>query len=101
MIVDNYTRFTADGAEPPALRLCGKLGCTPAATGCTAASYDQALMAVGAPAHTYRNSEHCDGTWLVLDFSWRTGPCLRRLDGPGLFVTAVRPLVLPREEVRL
>ncbi|MFF0142479.1 hypothetical protein ACFYRN_39340 [Streptomyces sp. NPDC005227] len=74
VIVDNYTHFTADGAEPPALRLCGNLGCTPAATGCTAASYDQALMAVGAPRHTYRNSEQCDGKWLVLDFSWRTGP---------------------------
>ncbi|WP_415938292.1 hypothetical protein [Streptomyces sp. 039-1] len=74
VIVDNYTRFTADGAEPPALRLCGKLGCTPAATGCTSASYDQALMAVGAPEHTYRSSERCDGRWLVLDFSWRTGP---------------------------
>lgn len=74
VIVDNFTRFTADGAKPPALRLCGKLGCTPPATGCTAASYDQALMAVGAPRHTYRNSEKCDGKWLVLDFSWRTGP---------------------------
>ncbi|MET9902888.1 hypothetical protein [Streptomyces sp. NPDC006446] len=74
VIVDNYTHFTADGAKPPALRLCGKLGCTPPATGCTAASYDQALMTVGAPQHTYRNSEKCDGKWLVLDFSWRTGP---------------------------
>ncbi len=25
------------------------------------------------PAHTYRDSEKCDGEWLVLDFSWRTG----------------------------
>lgn len=74
VIVDNHTRFTADGAEPPALRLCGELGCTPPATGCTAASYEQALMAAGAPDHTYRNSEKCDGKWLVLDFSWRTGP---------------------------
>ncbi|MFC9632244.1 hypothetical protein ACFTY8_23940 [Streptomyces mirabilis] len=74
VIVDNYTRFTADGAKPPGLRLCGKLGCTPPATGCTAASYDQALMAVDAPEHTYRDSEKCDGKWLVLDFSWRTGP---------------------------
>ncbi|MFD0441069.1 hypothetical protein [Streptomyces chartreusis] len=38
------------------------------------ASYDQALVAVGAPEHTYRDSERCDGKWLVLDFSWRTGP---------------------------
>ncbi|WP_258574785.1 hypothetical protein [Streptomyces shenzhenensis] len=74
VIVDHYTRFTADGAKPPALRLCGKLGCTPPATGCTPASYDQALMAVGAPEHTYPDSERCDGKWLVLDFSWRTGP---------------------------
>lgn len=31
-------------------------------------------MAVDAPEHTYRDSEKCDGKWLVLDFSWRTGP---------------------------
>ncbi|MET9090329.1 hypothetical protein ABZX77_52280 [Streptomyces sp. NPDC004237] len=74
VMVDHYTRFTAEGAKPPALRLCGKLGCTPPATGCTPASYDQALMAVGAPEHTYRDSQRCDGKWLVLDFSWRTGP---------------------------
>ncbi|MFL4909280.1 hypothetical protein ACJ6WF_40355 [Streptomyces sp. MMS24-I2-30] len=74
VIVDNYTRFTAEGAKPPALRLCGELGCTPPTTGCTAASYEQALKAVGAPAHTYRDSERCDEKWLVLDFSWRTGP---------------------------
>lgn len=74
VVVDYNTVFTAHGAEPPALRLCGELGCTPPTTGCTAASYEQALMAVDAPAHTYRDSEKCDGEWLVLDFSWRTGP---------------------------
>jgi len=74
VVVDNYVQFTADGAERPALRLCGQLGCTPPATGCTAASYDQALIAVDAPQHTYRDSQNCDGKWLVLDFSWRTGP---------------------------
>ncbi|CAG7615577.1 hypothetical protein [Actinacidiphila bryophytorum] len=74
LVVDNYDTFTAEGAALPALRLCGKLGCTPPATGCTDASYDQALLAVAAPAHTYRDSEDCDGNWLVLDFSWRTGP---------------------------
>lgn len=66
--------FTSEGAHPPALRLCGDLGCTPPATGCTAPSYEQALKQIGAPAHTYRNAEHCDGEWLVLDFSWRAGP---------------------------
>ncbi|MER6185535.1 hypothetical protein [Streptomyces sp. NPDC001652] len=66
--------FTAEGARPPALRLCGDLGCTPPATGCTTGSYEQAVKAVNAPAHTYRNAEHCDGKWLVLDISWRTGP---------------------------
>ncbi|MEU6403441.1 hypothetical protein [Streptomyces sp. NPDC046985] len=83
VIVDHYTRFTADGAKPPALRLCGKLGCTPPATGCTAASYDQALTAVDAPEHTYRDSEKCDGRWLVLDFSWRTGPACGDTTGPA------------------
>ncbi|MEV0483186.1 hypothetical protein AB0I69_21590 [Streptomyces sp. NPDC050508] len=74
LVVDNYTQFTADGAKLPALRLCGRLGCHPAPTGCTTASYEQALIAADAPAHTYRDAEHCDGKWLVLDFSWRTGP---------------------------
>ncbi|WP_406132047.1 hypothetical protein [Streptomyces sp. NBC_00989] len=74
LVIDNDTQFTTDGAKLPALRLCGELGCHPPATGCTSASYQQALMAADAPEHTYLNSEHCDGKWLVLDFSWRTGP---------------------------
>ncbi|MET8769078.1 hypothetical protein [Streptomyces sp. NPDC004658] len=74
LVVDNDTVFTADGAKPPALRMCGRLGCHPPAAGCTPASYDQALIAAGAPMHAYRDAEHCDGRWLVLDFSWRTGP---------------------------
>ncbi|MFF2324558.1 MULTISPECIES: hypothetical protein [unclassified Streptomyces] len=74
VVVDHYVQFTADGAQPPALRLCGQLGCHPPATGCTAASYEQALLAVNAPKHTYRDSEDCRGKWLVLEFSWRTGP---------------------------
>jgi hypothetical protein len=74
LIVDHDTQFTADGAELPALRLCGQLGCHPPATGCTSSSYDQALIAADAPEHTYLNADHCDGKWLVLDFSWRTGP---------------------------
>ncbi|MFF6985873.1 hypothetical protein [Streptomyces sp. NPDC010273] len=74
LVVDLDNQFTTDGAKLPALRLCGELGCHPPATGCTSASYDQALIAADAPAHTYRDAEHCDGKWLVLDFSWRTGP---------------------------
>jgi hypothetical protein len=74
VVVDRDVQFTAEGARPPALRLCGKLGCTPPATGCATDSYDQALIAVDAPEHTYRDSQQCDGKWLVLDFSWRTGP---------------------------
>jgi hypothetical protein len=81
--VDSQSRFTLDGAKPPALRLCGELGCTPPATGCTAASYEQALHAVDAPAHTYRDAEACDGEWLVLDFSWRTGPACAGSTEPG------------------
>ncbi|WP_405684249.1 hypothetical protein OG204_04765 [Streptomyces sp. NBC_01387] len=83
LIVDNDVTFTADGATPPALRLCGQLGCTPPATGCTAASYDQALIAVDAPAHTYRDAEDCRGRWLVLTFSWRTGPVCGEAEGSG------------------
>jgi hypothetical protein len=74
LVADHDTVFTADGAKPPALRLCGELGCRPAPTGCTPASYDQALMAVDAPNHTYRGTTDCQGRWLVMDFSWRTGP---------------------------
>lgn len=83
VIVDNYMRFTAEGAKSPALRLCGQLGCRPPAIGCTAASYDQALIAVDAPAHTSRDSQDCDGKWLVLDFSWRTGPACGGASGSG------------------
>ncbi|WP_433452629.1 hypothetical protein ACQPXS_31370 [Streptomyces sp. CA-142005] len=74
LVVDNDIVFTADGARPPALRLCGELGCHPPATGCTTASYEQAMITVDAPMHSYRDAAHCDGKWLVLDFSWRTGP---------------------------
>lgn len=83
VVVNFDTVFTSDGAKPPALRLCGELGCNPPATGCTPGSYDQALLAVGAPAHTYRDSERCDGKWLVLDFSWRTGPACAGSSEPG------------------
>jgi hypothetical protein len=84
LVVDDYTVFTADGAKPPALRLCGPLGCRPPVTGCTPRSYDQALYEVGAPMHTHRDAEHCDGRWLVLDFSWRTGPaCAGDTKDPG------------------
>ncbi|WP_262058185.1 hypothetical protein [Streptomyces sp. STR69] len=74
LIVDSSTQFTADGAKLPALRLCGELGCHPPATGCTVSSYEQAMIAADAPEHSYRDAEHCDGKWLVIDFSWRTGP---------------------------
>jgi len=74
LVVDNDTEFTTDGAKLPALRLCGELGCHPAPTGCTTASYEQAMIAADAPMHSYRDAEHCDGKWLVIDFSWRTGP---------------------------
>ncbi|MCX5054157.1 MULTISPECIES: hypothetical protein [unclassified Streptomyces] len=83
VVVDNDVQFTAEGARPPALRLCGRLGCTPPATGCTAASYDQALIAVDAPEHTYRDSQDCDGRWMVMDFSWRTGPACDGDAAPG------------------
>jgi hypothetical protein len=73
LIVDISTQFTADGAKLPALRLCGELGCHPPATGCTVASYEQAMIAADAPKHSYRDTEHCDGKWLVIDFHWPTG----------------------------
>ncbi|MFJ9627887.1 hypothetical protein ACIRU8_09360 [Streptomyces sp. NPDC101175] len=74
LIVDHDTQFTTDGAKLPALRLCGELGCHPPATGCTVSSYEQAMIAADAPEHSYRDAERCDGKWLVIDFSWRTGP---------------------------
>ncbi|MFI7402481.1 hypothetical protein ACIBW9_18770 [Streptomyces sp. NPDC049541] len=83
VVVDHDVQFTADGAKAPALRLCGELGCTPPATGCTDASYDQALMAVDAPVHSYRDTQECDGKWLVMDFSWRTGPACDDASAPG------------------
>ncbi|MEU9989719.1 hypothetical protein AB0E10_23565 [Streptomyces sp. NPDC048045] len=83
LIVDHDTHFTLDGAKPPALRLCGRLGCHPPATGCTTHSYEQALVAADAPEHAYRDAEHCDGKWLVLDFSWRTGPACDDTSDPA------------------
>ena len=74
LVVDYDNQFTTDGAKLPALRLCGRFGCHPPATGCTTASYEQAMIAADAPAHSYRDAEHCDGKWLVIDFSWGTGP---------------------------
>ncbi|WP_203721452.1 hypothetical protein [Streptomyces coelicoflavus] len=81
--VDNFTAFTADGADPPHLRLCGELGCHPAPTGCTPASYDQAVTALDVPNHTSRGDEHCDGKWLVFDVSSRMGPACPEGAGPG------------------
>ncbi|MFC4029987.1 hypothetical protein ACFO3J_00720 [Streptomyces polygonati] len=83
VVVDHFTQFTAEGAKSPALRLCGRLGCRPPATGCTPASYDQALIAVDAPEHTLRDAEDCEGKWLVLDFSWRTGAACAGSSEPG------------------
>ncbi|TRV78348.1 hypothetical protein FKN01_13240 [Streptomyces sp. 130] len=75
VVVNNFTTFTPDGATPPALRLCGQLGCDPAPTGCTSASYEQAVPATDVPPHTTsRNAQRCDGEWLVLDLSTRMGP---------------------------
>ncbi|MEU5624963.1 hypothetical protein [Streptomyces tendae] len=81
--VDNFTASTADGADPPHLRLCGELGCHPAPTGCTPASYDQAVMALDVPNHTSRGDERCDGKWLVFDVSSRMGPACPEGSGPG------------------
>ncbi|MEU0333336.1 hypothetical protein [Streptomyces sp. NPDC006193] len=83
VIVDHDAHFTRDGAEPPALRLCGPLGCRPPRTGCTTASYEQALKAVDAPDHTYPDARGCDGRWLVLDLTWRTGPVCGGASAPG------------------
>ncbi|MET7927566.1 hypothetical protein ABZT43_26905 [Streptomyces sp. NPDC005349] len=83
LAMDTHTAFTADGAHLPELRLCGNLGCHPAPTGCTPASYDQAVMALDVPNHTSRGEEHCDGKWLVFDVSSRMGPACPEDAGPG------------------
>lgn len=83
LVVDHDTTFTADGAGPPGLRLCGDRGCHPAPTGCTPASYDQAVSALDVPNHTSRGEEHCDGKWLVFDVSSRMGPACAEGEAPG------------------
>ncbi|MEV6330199.1 hypothetical protein [Streptomyces sp. NPDC051909] len=83
LATDTHTVFTADGARLPDLRLCGELGCHPEPVGCTPASYDQAVMALDVPNHTYRGEEHCDGKWLVFDVSSRMGPACPEGAGPG------------------
>ncbi|MEV3858101.1 hypothetical protein AB0J38_27685 [Streptomyces sp. NPDC050095] len=81
--VDNLRTFTADSATAPDLRLCGELGCHPAPTGCTPASYDQAVHALDVPNHTSRGPEHCDGKWLVFDVSSLVGPACPEGAAPG------------------
>ncbi|ROQ66637.1 hypothetical protein EDD93_1045 [Streptomyces sp. 840.1] len=81
--VDNDTTFTADDADLPDLRLCGDLGCHPAPTGCTPASYDQAVAALDVPNHTSRGEEHCDRKWLVFDVSSLVGPACAEGEAPG------------------
>ncbi|MFI1753484.1 hypothetical protein [Streptomyces sp. NPDC020571] len=83
LAMDTHTVFTADGAHLPDLRLCGELGCNPAPTGCTPASYDQAVMALDVPNHTSRGEERCDGKWLVFDVSSRMGPACPEGTSPG------------------
>ncbi|MBO1336455.1 hypothetical protein [Streptomyces sp. VRA16 Mangrove soil] len=81
--VDGLRTFTADAATAPDLRLCGELGCHPAPTGCTPASYDQAVAALDVPNHTSRGEEHCDGKWLVFDVSSLVGPACPKGAAPG------------------
>ncbi|MEW1693558.1 hypothetical protein ACIQOF_35765 [Streptomyces sp. NPDC091265] len=83
LVVDNDTTFTADDAGLSGLRLCGDRGCHPAPTGCTPASYDQAVAALDVPNHTSRGEEHCDGKWLVFDVSSRMGPACAEGQAPG------------------
>ncbi|MGC0414379.1 hypothetical protein RKD32_007308 [Streptomyces sp. SAI-195] len=81
--VDSFTAFTTDGAHAPNLRLCGKVGCHPAPTGCTPDSYYQALMALDVPNHTTRGDERCQGSWLVFDTSSPMGPACPEGEAPG------------------
>ncbi|MFE9121333.1 hypothetical protein [Streptomyces sp. NPDC007172] len=83
LVVDNNTTFTTDNADLPELRRCGDRGCHPAPTGCTPASYDQAVAALDVPNHTSRGEERCDGKWLVFDVSSRMGPACAKGEAPG------------------
>ncbi|QNS02963.1 hypothetical protein [Streptomyces xanthii] len=83
LAMDTHTVFTMNDAHLPELRLCGERGCHPAPTGCTPASYDQAVAALDVPEHTSRGDEHCDGKWLVFDVSSRMGPACPEGAGPG------------------
>ncbi|MDF9811033.1 hypothetical protein [Streptomyces sp. SPB162] len=74
VMVNSSDVFTLSGATRPALRKCGELGCDPAPTGCTSQSYEQAVLAADTPKHTYWDDRGCDGHWLILDLSARTGP---------------------------
>ncbi|MCM2417182.1 hypothetical protein [Streptomyces sp. RKAG293] len=74
VMVNSSDVFTLSGATRPALRKCGKLGCDPAPTGCTSASYQQAMLVADTPQHTYWDDLGCDGHWLILELSTRMGP---------------------------
>jgi hypothetical protein len=71
VVVNSFDSYTRDGQS---LHKCGENGCHPAPTGCTPASYEQAMRAADSPRHTYRTERGCDGSWLVLDLSTNAGP---------------------------
>ncbi|MGP8298704.1 hypothetical protein ACTPOK_12285 [Streptomyces inhibens] len=88
VFINSQDVFTAHGAKAPALRRCDDLGCDPAPVGCTDASYQQALADADVPRHSQWDRRGCDGRWLVLDVSSRTGAACGD-PGPGC-VSGVR-----------
>jgi hypothetical protein len=59
------------------LRRCSDQGCGPfnwPPAGCTARSYQQAMLSTGPPMHAFYRVLGCDGRWLVLDVAWPGGP---------------------------
>ncbi|MFM9589331.1 hypothetical protein ACKI1J_11565 [Streptomyces scabiei] len=74
VMVNSRDVYTPVGATPPALRRCGENGCDPTPPRCTSSSYRQAVNDTDIPEHTSWEERGCDGRWLVLDLSTRTGP---------------------------
>ncbi|MCP2342745.1 hypothetical protein [Actinomadura rupiterrae] len=66
-------QYAVASAGDGPLRRCGSDGCFPAPTGCTTSSYEQTVKHEDIPRHTWWDA-HCEGYWLVIDFSMPTGP---------------------------
>ncbi|WP_239078364.1 hypothetical protein [Streptomyces sp. SID9124] len=83
MLVRSDGRRRRPAAAVLLCALAALLGCDPAPTGRTPASYEQAVHATDVPMHTGRSGEKCDGKWLMMDLPTRMGPACEGATDPA------------------